>query len=405
MQSYRCPHCSLIFSEADKAWDIAIDSGRCPECLELIHNFPVPVREETLPPIKISLAPPKPSESRSPQQPTQLKQSLPVNHLYPWRSVLGWVSVAFLVGLVTARPTWKPATPMDRAVLGAFVGAVYAVITLILFGGYRYFCRNPRNYWESHEWEQVSVEEARIHPLYGIRGWLALFAFSILFGFLKDLAHVNAEALSAGTSIGKLLSLDRPEASFLKLVLWVRGLIVVPIYWLLFSKSPSFRPVSIYLLLGVWPFIVVAGLFNPFQGLGSLLAQGFLEWGIFCAVWVTYLHRSKRVRITFEHALSVVQSLEGTSPNSSPDSNAISKSPDVPIHAEASQPTIRVGEDLLYAKIAEELEANGVDKGLWTKVYAQAGGDDRQTRVLYIKARFERLLAAENARLNPKLEP
>lgn len=40
-----------------------------------------------------------------------------------------------------------------------------------------------------------------------------------------------------------------------------------------------------------------------------------------------------------------------------------------------------------------------VDKGLWTKAYAQAGGDEKQTRVLYIKARFARLLAAENGRL------
>lgn len=50
-------------------------------------------------------------------------------------------------------------------------------------------------------------------------------------------------------------------------------------------------------------------------------------------------------------------------------------------------------------QIAEELEANSLDEGLWAKVYAQAGGDDRQTRALYIKARFDRLFAAENARL------
>lgn len=398
MQSYKCLHCSLLFSEADKAWDTAIDSGRCPECLELIRNFPVPTRQETLPPIIIPAARPTISDQNPPQQ-SRVKEGPLAKHPYPWKSVLGWTAIAFLVGLVTAHPTWKPATSIDRSALGVFVGAGYAAITVLLFGGYRYFYRNPRNHWDSHEWEQVSVEEARVHPLYGIRGWLAFFAFSILFGFLKDLAYVNAEALSVGTSIGNLLSSDRPEASFLKLVLWIRGSIVVPIYWLLFSKSPSFRPVSIYLLLGVWPFVVVAGLFNPFQGLGSLLAQGFLEWGVFCAVWVTYLHRSKRVRITFEHALSVVQSLEETPRNSSPDFNVRDKSADVPIHAEANQTNIKACEDRLYVQIAEELEANSLDKGLWTKVYAQAGGDDRQTRALYIKARFDRLLAAENALL------
>jgi len=55
-------------------------------------------------------------------------------------------------------------------------------------------------------------------------------------------------------------------------------------------------------------------------------------------------------------------------------------------------------EDRLYEQIAQELEANAVDKGIWTNAYAQAGGDDKQTRVLYIKLRFTRLLAIEGDR-------
>lgn len=51
----------------------------------------------------------------------------------------------------------------------------------------------------------------------------------------------------------------------------------------------------------------------------------------------------------------------------------------------------------LYEQIAQELEANTVDKGVWTKAYAQAEGDDKQTRAFYIKARLSRLLALENA--------
>ena len=44
-----------------------------------------------------------------------------------------------------------------------------------------------------------------------------------------------------------------------------------------------------------------------------------------------------------------------------------------------------------------ELDTNTVDQGLWTKTYAQAGGDDQQTRVLYIRARLARLVAIEAA--------
>lgn len=55
-------------------------------------------------------------------------------------------------------------------------------------------------------------------------------------------------------------------------------------------------------------------------------------------------------------------------------------------------------EDRLYKQIAQELETNSVDAGLWTQAYAEAGGDNTQTRVRYIKSRFERLLAEERAR-------
>ncbi len=64
--------------------------------------------------------------------------------------------------------------------------------------------------------------------------------------------------------------------------------------------------------------------------------------------------------------------------------------------AEPNQNSSDAQEDRLYEQIAQELETNTVDKGLWTKVFAQAGGDERQTRVLYIQARFARLLAIEN---------
>lgn len=68
------------------------------------------------------------------------------------------------------------------------------------------------------------------------------------------------------------------------------------------------------------------------------------------------------------------------------------------IPVEPSQNTTEAYEDRLYEQVAQEMETNTVDKGLWTKAYAQAGGDDQQTRVLYIKARFARLLAIEDAR-------
>lgn len=48
MRTYKCRYCTFTFSEADKAWDSAIDSGRCPKCSETLFDFPVPVKSSLL---------------------------------------------------------------------------------------------------------------------------------------------------------------------------------------------------------------------------------------------------------------------------------------------------------------------------------------------------------------------
>jgi len=58
-----------------------------------------------------------------------------------------------------------------------------------------------------------------------------------------------------------------------------------------------------------------------------------------------------------------------------------------------------IDEERVYAEIAQELETGIVDKGLWTRLFAESGGDDKQTKVLYIKQRSERLITAEHLRL------
>lgn len=57
-------------------------------------------------------------------------------------------------------------------------------------------------------------------------------------------------------------------------------------------------------------------------------------------------------------------------------------------------------EDWAYEKVGEELESNNPDKATWTKAFAQSGGDDKQTRVLYIKLRVEKLIVIEKSHLD-----
>lgn len=59
-------------------------------------------------------------------------------------------------------------------------------------------------------------------------------------------------------------------------------------------------------------------------------------------------------------------------------------------------PTFCDDEDV-YDKIARELETGVANKGLWTRLFAEYEGDERQTKVAYIKQRAKRLIAAKHA--------
>lgn len=56
---------------------------------------------------------------------------------------------------------------------------------------------------------------------------------------------------------------------------------------------------------------------------------------------------------------------------------------------------VGVSEDELYEIIANELESGKTQKGLWTKLYAQCGGDETQTKVRYIEQRLAQMKDAE----------
>ena len=71
---------------------------------------------------------------------------------------------------------------------------------------------------------------------------------------------------------------------------------------------------------------------------------------------------------------------------------------------EADSPLPEVNLDKIYEEVAEELDRKKVDKGLWTRLYAEFDGDEQKVKVGYIKARAEKLTAEKseevrNARL------
>jgi len=66
-------------------------------------------------------------------------------------------------------------------------------------------------------------------------------------------------------------------------------------------------------------------------------------------------------------------------------------------HGTIPLPTI-IDDERIYADIARELETGGMDQGLWTRLFVECDGDEKRTKVLYIRQRAERLIAAERAR-------
>ncbi len=60
-------------------------------------------------------------------------------------------------------------------------------------------------------------------------------------------------------------------------------------------------------------------------------------------------------------------------------------------------------ETAIYSAISDELESGAIDKALWTRLFAQCGGDENKVKAAYIQRRAEVLAAAESAKRSRKM--
>jgi len=63
-----------------------------------------------------------------------------------------------------------------------------------------------------------------------------------------------------------------------------------------------------------------------------------------------------------------------------------------------SEPISSPDTNAIYAEIAEEIESNNTDKGLWTRLFAECDGDEKRTEVQYIKRRAAHLMEVERTK-------
>jgi uncharacterized RDD family membrane protein YckC len=61
-------------------------------------------------------------------------------------------------------------------------------------------------------------------------------------------------------------------------------------------------------------------------------------------------------------------------------------------------------EDAVYEVVANEMESGKKDKGLWTRLFAELDGDEKKTKIAYIKQRAEKLMASERARFQEEAQ-
>ncbi len=248
-------------------------------------------------------------------------------------------------------------------------------------------------------WIPVSPELAEQHPLYGTRGWLIVLSVGAASGFLLELGNINNLARDVGMMFGEFLDIDHPAITFIKTSLWINAATVAVIYWALFTRQRFFRQLASGLFIGVFPALILIGMLSEFKGLGKIAVFGTFQWIISCAVWVTYLQRSRRVRVTFEHLVRADDPLVAVheqSPNVARPTVGMPSPAPASLLMAPSLSTAPVDEDAIYAQVADELDSGQIDKGLWTRLYADHEGAEVKTRVAYIRERSARLRAAES---------
>lgn len=233
---------------------------------------------------------------------------------------------------------------------------------------------------KSKAWKTVTKEEAKQHPLYGIGGWLLVFALGLVLGTLYTLGTVAQISDALGTSVGGLTSTDHPLASLGLVIAVVQLAGTAIILALLVSKQSRFRVVSSVIMLLSWPVIALLSLLNPFPGLGAIIVQGGFAWLLTCAAWVTYLQRSVRVRVTFENCVrkeeSTVRGGAAISQNS----------------LSTSTPS-----DEFWAEALKELDGSDRRQGLWARSFAEANGNESIAKAFYLKARAQELFTEQQA--------
>jgi hypothetical protein len=248
----------------------------------------------------------------------------------------------------------------------------------------------------SRVWIPVSPVHARAHPLYGRGGWLALFMLTVLAGLVASSGFwaIILTARAAADSLIQFLGVYAAISAF-------AGLVILALFIL---KNPNFRIAAISLMLVPWPALA-AIYYNSVPE--SFLLGGSVAWMVSVAIWATYLQRSRRVRVTFEHCIAG----EAPEARSEPLYYAHGSNEGAGA-APATRPTGAMAQrfdainsqrleeatadtdpnERCWAQALSEYENDRKKPGLWARAYAEGQGEEAAAKAHYLKLRAAQLL-------------
>ena len=258
------------------------------------------------------------------------------------------------------------------------------------------------------KWVPVPKYVAKQHKLYGVWGWLLAFVIGTVIGWFLNFGQMADVAGKAGLTLGEFLSMEHPVASYFKGLIWLVSAHTAIVVVMAAMKARNFRTVVFWLLVGMGPAIWILALANEGINAGEVIIGTIFAWLLTCAVWGTYLQRSRRVRVTFEHMVRATEVPESGEPQprqepevnfapepqvaAVPQKNITAAVPSAHVPSVVSGPS---SNEAAWAQALEEFEGNDRRRGLWAKSFAEANGDETRAKVLYLKARAHEIDQAE----------
>ncbi len=339
-----------------------------------LPKFPFCSKRQDEPPLAQQLK--RQEESPSPRQPNQ------------WGFVVSWALSAFLFGLATAHP--PRLDPIVESASRVGFGLILAIFTALTVGIYKYFRRDSgRLFGPSLTDTALSADKT----VFWLSISMAVFFLAMAFYLQRYIGLVDASLcglLGVGVRVG-----STPSRWLLAVYAFLSPVLVV------FSAGSSSGVLWPFLFFVVCRSILAHQRESQFDAVNGIAVRNAPHSDGAPTTDATHKHLDHG-RMSHPPNQTPDQAWDGQFSDVAKTMSSFQSTTSpialVSVSAEPSQHTTETLEDHLYGQIAHELEADTVDKGLWTKAYAQAEGDDKQTRVLYIKLRFARLLSMERDR-------